>query len=67
MIDEIWVKGKACDFKVPAERYGKNGGGSDSLPGTPRRKMSGGSRVGTPGGSGVVLNGGREAFGSPLR
>jgi len=71
MIDEIWVKGKACDFKVPAERFGKTTGGMESAPGTPRRKLSGGSRVGTPGtgasmgGSG--LNGARELFGSPLR
>jgi PAB-dependent poly(A)-specific ribonuclease subunit 2 len=73
MIDEIWVKGKACDFRVPAERFGKgsNAGAGDSAPGTPRRKLSGGSRVGTPGtgvsvgGSGV--NGARELFGSPLR
>lgn len=73
MIDEIWVKGKACDFRVPAERFGKGSGAGagDSAPGTPRRKLSGGSRVGTPGtgvsvgGSGV--NGARELFGSPLR
>jgi PAB-dependent poly(A)-specific ribonuclease subunit 2 len=71
MIDEIWIKGKACDFKVPAERFGKAAAGVESAPGTPRRKLSGGSRVGTPGtgvsvgGSG--LNGARELFGSPLR
>jgi PAB-dependent poly(A)-specific ribonuclease subunit 2 len=71
MIDEIWIKGKACDFKVPAERFGKSAAGVESAPGTPRRKLSGGSRVGTPGtgvsvgGSG--LNGARELFGSPLR
>ncbi|GAB7329119.1 hypothetical protein MBLNU13_g00950t2 [Cladosporium sp. NU13] len=71
MIDEIWVKGKACDFKVPAERFGKAGAGAESAPGTPRRKLSGGSRVGTPGtgvsAAGSGLNGARELFGSPLR
>jgi PAB-dependent poly(A)-specific ribonuclease subunit 2 len=68
MIDEIWVKGKACDFRVPAERFGRGGVGMESAPGTPRRKLSGGSRVGTPGtgGAGGVA-GGRELFGSPLR
>jgi PAB-dependent poly(A)-specific ribonuclease subunit 2 len=69
MIDEIWVKGKACDFRVPAERFGRAGAGTESAPGTPRRKLSGGSRVGTPGTGGIGggLNGGRELFGSPLR
>lgn len=56
MLDEIWAKGKAYDFRVPAARSV-----GESLPGTPRRRMSGGagSRVGTPGG--------RETWGSPLK
>lgn len=43
MIDEIWLKGKAFDFRVPAERdrsmRNSNGAGSasGSAPGTPKR------------------------------
>lgn len=60
MIDEIWVKGKAYDFRVPMDRDRRLG--AESLPGTPKRRLSGGtgtgSRVGTPG---------REGWGSPLK
>jgi PAB-dependent poly(A)-specific ribonuclease subunit 2 len=64
MLDEIWVRGKACDFRVPAERFA-SGKTAESLPGTPRRRRSGSSRVCTPGQQGFAVV--REVWGSPLR
>ena len=61
MKDDIWIKGKAMDFRVPAERHGRlavSETPTGSAPGTPVRRPVSVVRIGTPG---------RSEFGSPLR
>ena len=58
--DDIYLRGKALDYKVPIGRDGRRipETPTASLPGTPERKLASVARIGTPA---------RSDFGSPLK